>query len=1172
MVADANLSAIRIAYRYDLDSQIGHGGMGTVYRAWDSLEEEWVALKKVRYEPRTIVTSGTDESTESRIAIAREFQTLARLFHPNIITVLDYGFDSTNTPFFTMELLENAETFIQAANNLDLHGKIDLLIQVLQALSYLHRRTIIHRDLKPANVLVSNGRVKVMDFGLSVETFSESAKYHTDTLAGTAAYFSPEVLTEQLFSRESDFWAVGVMIYELMAQKHPFETKTIGAQILSIMTHTPDFSDELLRPLTAIVQRLLSKEPDQRYATADEIIRAVCDATAYPYPQETIAIRESFLGSAKFVGREDIFKQLTTAFKAAKHGRGSAWLIGGESGVGKSRVLDEMRVRSLVDGAYVLQGEARTERGAPYQMWHGILRRLCLLTELSPLDASILKSLVPDIGSLLNQDVPDAPEVDPQSAQQRLMVTIENIFRNQYAPIVLLLEDLQWADDSLEVLKRLNRIVSDRPLLVIGTFRNDELRNLPEILPDMSYLELERLENVAIGDLVESILGESGRKPEMIDFLHRETEGNVFFILEVMRYLSEEVNHLTEIVDVTLPQSAFSGGMRTVVQRRLEQIPQQSRSLLELAAIAGRALDLKLLAAISEQDNLEEWLKSVSSVLDLRDNQYLFTHDKLREGLLDALTADQNRSMHHQIATAMERIYPDNKAYYALLAFHWDKADDLSKAAHYSIQAGSQALTAGAYREATTILNRAMELVNQLDSSDIERAHIEFLLGQSYFSIGIFKDAVEHLYAALTLLGHEKPKSLAPSFIRGFGQHIWTRIKQDKLHRPAQSSDDAYKYGMMAHIAYRLNVLLLVLNQAPQGLYYLLKSLNWAELADHEAVDVLFISYSTLEIAFSGISRLSQAYQKRANDLLPAVRNTSAYPDTLLVLGVSTGCRGDKALSDQYLEECMESAAAIGNIKAWLNAQVTKLAYNFWHKETWQEFDNNLEDLRRANQQYNDNQMVESIIAWDLTMLAMRNDIPGALQLYKETIPRIEALSFTGTKYYYYGATILIHWKSGNIDKAMQDAESLLTIIEPMPGQPLMLYAVTALLEFYFVQWQIQPTENIAKLAHRALSTMKPYCNLYIHGRPILAFFTAWKLLLSDEVPRAYQELAKAIELSKQFEMPFFEALFLYYAGRYFYKDGEFAKHHSHAATEIFSKLGAQLYLETIETDTDLTE
>jgi serine/threonine protein kinase len=1098
---------------------------------------------------------------EFRIAIAREFQTLARLRHPNIISVLDYGFDTNNTPFFTMELLEEAKPFIEAAEDLDLNGKIDLLIQILQALAYLHRRTVIHRDLKPANVLVANGRVKVMDFGLSVETFSESAKYHTDTLAGTAAYFSPEALTEQLFSRESDFWAVGVMIYELMTKSHPFDTRTIGAQIMSIMTHTPDFNDELLRPLTLIVKRLLSKNPADRYGTADEIISTICQVSNYPYPQETIAIRESFLGSAKFVGREDIFNQLTTALQTAKMGKGSAWLIGGESGVGKSRLLEELRIRSLVDGAYVLQGEAKTEHGAPYQMWRGILRRLCLLSELSRLDASILKSLVPDIASLLNQDVEDAPEVDPQSAQQRLLMTIENIFRNQNQPIVLLLEDLQWADDSLEILKRINRIVSNHPLLVIGTFRDDEQPNLPMILADMNYLTLERLEDQAIGNLVVSILGENGKKPDLINFLIRETEGNIFFILEVMRYLSEGIEHLTDILKLDLPKSAFSGGMRTVVQRRLEQIPEQSLALLSMAAIAGRALDLNLLQTIAKKDNLEDWLRSVSSVLDVRDNQYIFSHDKLREGLLDKITAEQAPNMHRKIAETIEQIYPDNNAYSALLAFHWDKARDLVKAVHYSIQAGNQALTAGSYREATAIFNRTIELAKQLNFSDVERAHLEFLLGRSYLSTGIFREAADHLFTALALLGHQKPKRLTPShFLRGFAIHVWTRVKIDLLGRSQHDATEAYKYAMMAHIAYHLDVVLLVLNQAALGLFYLVKSLNWAEMAAQNANDVLFTAYSALASAFSNLGFLNRMYQRRADSLLPSVQNTAAYPDTLLALGVSVGYRGQKELSDEYLNKCLASAASIGNTKAWLNAKVTQVAYEFNHGEDWNAFATCLEELRIANRQHNDNQMIETIIACDLMIANLRGNNQIAHQLYQETRPTIEALSFTGTIYYYYGATIIMHWKAGNIEQAFHDAETLLTMIEPMPGQPLMLYPVTALLEFYFVQWQLQPSPTVEKLAQRALATMKPYSNLYEHGKPIFAFFTAWKLLLTQKQQKAYQQAEKALAINKHYHMPFYEGLFHHYLGQYFYKDATTSRIHRDAANSIFEKLGVNLY------------
>jgi serine/threonine protein kinase len=153
--------------RYQLIDLLGEGGMGAVYRALDRLTGETVALKHVAVSPGQLqFASRTDQ--DPALALAQEFEVLASLRHPHIIAVRDYGFDADHRPYFTMDLLENATTIIEAGHDRLVEFKINLIQQMLLALMYLHRRGIVHRDLKPGNALVKGGMVKVLDFGLSV--------------------------------------------------------------------------------------------------------------------------------------------------------------------------------------------------------------------------------------------------------------------------------------------------------------------------------------------------------------------------------------------------------------------------------------------------------------------------------------------------------------------------------------------------------------------------------------------------------------------------------------------------------------------------------------------------------------------------------------------------------------------------------------------------------------------------------------------------------------------------------------------------------------------------------------------------------------------------------------------------------------------------------------------
>jgi tetratricopeptide (TPR) repeat protein len=726
-----------IGKRYLLHDKLGQGGMGAVYHATDLLTGEDVALKRVFVPPAELRFDSFDDSSDSYLALAQEFRMMASLRHPNIASVLDYGFDDGRQPYFTMELLSNAQTLFRAAwkSNRD---KLNVLIQVLQALSYLHRRGIIHRDLKPGNVMVTGGQVKVLDFGLSVTR--EQISQGSDIIAGTVAYIAPEVFYGMPPSERSDLYAIGVIAYELFTGGRLFTADDTQALIDKVTHDIPDTRAIANQPVSGVVARLLSKDPADRYTDADKVIIALCEATNLPVPAETAAIRESFLQAARFVGREAELLQLTDTLAEAMQGHGSVWLVGGESGVGKTRLLDELRTQALIQGVLVMRGQNFSEGHNPYQMWRPALRWLSLLTELTDEEAGILKALVPDIETLLGREIPDAPTVNPLFAQERLLMMIETVFRRQKQPTLLILEDLHWAGSaSLALLGQLTRAVQELPLLIVGSYRDDERPGLAGLLPRAQVLKLSRLDERSIVELSEAMLGEHAHQPRLQEFLQRETEGNVFFLVEVVRSLAERAGQLGQIMDATLPRHVVAGGIKQVVHNRLQRVPVEDRPALQIAAVIGRQLDLRLLRQLTETKfDLDGWLTVLanSAVLEVRDGTWRFAHDKLRDGVLVDLPPDQSRELHRQVATAIETVYLYSPDHIAAAAYHWTKAGDRDKEAHYAALAGRQALNSGAYQEAISFLERALTIIAHEPSTDRKQAELKRQIGDAWLGLG----------------------------------------------------------------------------------------------------------------------------------------------------------------------------------------------------------------------------------------------------------------------------------------------------------------------------------------------------------------------------------------------------------------------------------------------------
>lgn len=761
-----------IGKRYQLLDKLGAGGMGVVYRATDRLTGQVVALKQViptNIDPNTAPTIYLGKESSFQMALAQEFRTLASLRHPNIISVLDYGFDQDRQPYFTMDLLENAVPIVDAASDKPLTQKVDLIVQTLQALTYLHRRAILHLDLKPANVMVTGSQVKVLDFGLS----SGRGEHREDTF-GTIAYIAPEMLDSERFGDlpfgdAADLYAVGIIAYEMLTGQHPYDLSDIGMLMYDVLNTNPDmkrlewaiseFAGELddaenaIPALVSIIQRLMHKDPVLRFQKADDVIDQLQAAIGCP-PGDSAAIRESFLQAAQFVGRSNELTLLTESLAQASEDKGSVWLVGGESGVGKSRLLDELRTVALVKGAMVLRGQTLREGGSPYQQWTDPLRRLVLATEVTDQEAAVLKSIVPDIETLLGHPIPDAPPLDARAAQRRLLNTVASAFGKSSQPILLILEDLHWAEN-LEILKMLVPWSASHPVMIVGSYRNDEQPDLPNRVPGIKHMALDRLNRDEIAALSVAMIGSAGQDESVVNLLQRETEGNVFFLVEVVRALAQEAGNLEGIKHIELPKQVFAGGMQAIIERRLERIPAWCWNLLKFAAVLGRDLDLNVLQSVDPKQDLSRWLLACgqAAVLEVQEDSWRFVHSKLRDGVLARIAPRDRRDLHYAAALAIERLYPNDPEHSVALAYHFENGEVHEEAVDYWRQAADNAAHIYANDQAMSYYRHAIMLAANNEIEPDILAHACEGLGDIHMWMGEYQEAIDSYDDGLTGAG-----------------------------------------------------------------------------------------------------------------------------------------------------------------------------------------------------------------------------------------------------------------------------------------------------------------------------------------------------------------------------------------------------------------------------------
>ena len=481
----------------------------------------------------------------------------------------------------------------------------------------------------------------------------------------------------------------------------------------------------LTEPLDRAIRKLLAPRPEDRYASAEEVIRELGAGGRCFVDLDTADTRESFLRSAEFVGRDAEVAALSGALANLRRGKGSAWVVGGESGVGKSRLIDEARTIALVGGVRVARGQAVIEASRPFYVWTSVLGTLCLDTVPTDDEASILRDVMPDIESLVGRPVAAAPPVAPQVARARVHGVIEALLNRQTHRQLVIQEDLHWAgSESIDLLGHVAELVDRLPILVV-TYRADERPELATALSGLRSIKLGRLDAASIVRLSESMLGPGGRRSAVVDYLQRETEGNVFFLIEVVRALAEQTGRLDEVSQADLRQGVLTGGIERIVGRRLERVPASGRALLKLAATAGRRIDPAVLARFEPASLVGDWLTACANaaVVISRDDGWWFAHDKLRERLLREIEPDERRAVHLRVAQAIEATYGSARDKVGVLAGHFQRAEVYDKAHHYFVCAGDDAAALNSPIEARQHFGAALEALARLPDTLTHRRH-----------------------------------------------------------------------------------------------------------------------------------------------------------------------------------------------------------------------------------------------------------------------------------------------------------------------------------------------------------------------------------------------------------------------------------------------------------------
>lgn len=512
--------------------------------------------------------------------------------------------------------------------------------------------------------------------------------------------------------------------------------------------------------VSAVLKDLVGTIPDVRF---DDMGRHLLKGFTGEWHLYQVAVEESpqlmFLDKTPFVGRETELAQLERILEQVMRGRGGVVLVGGEPGVGKTRLAEEVAMRAQQKGMVSFIGHCYEMEGAlPYSPFVEILEANA---ETIPADTfrEIMGDSAPELARFAPQIKKMFPDIAPPAdmpAEEDRRYTFNSISRYirraaAGAPIMLTLDDLHWGDDAtLLLLEHLALNLQDVPVLIIGTYRDVELavgrplaRTLELLVRQRAAqrLSLKRLTEEDVKNMLHRL---SGSPPPdlLVAAIYSETEGNAFFVEEVFRHLLEEGKLLdangTWHADLQLDELDVPEGVRLVIGRRLERLGPETSKVLAAAAVIGRVFDFDLLPEIADLADLdpldamdEAERAHLITPIKGRDARYSFVHELVRQTLLTDISLPRRQRLHLQIADAIEKKHAsDLDRHTSDLAHHLYQAGaaaDPSKTITYLISAGDNAHRTAASEEALRAYEDALNLVDD----DLQRAKLLFKIGRT---------------------------------------------------------------------------------------------------------------------------------------------------------------------------------------------------------------------------------------------------------------------------------------------------------------------------------------------------------------------------------------------------------------------------------------------------------
>ncbi|MGJ7498514.1 serine/threonine-protein kinase [Variovorax sp. RT4R15] len=757
--------------RFSILRQIGEGGMGVVFEAYDDLRRSVVAIKTLSW-----LDSG------SVYRLKNEFRSLADMNHPNLCRL--HELFSDEGWFFSMEFVdgERFNEWVRPDGRLDEQRLRAALKQLLQGVGAIHSAGMLHRDLKSSNVLVQkDGRVVILDFGLVVDWHASAARRPGVDVgfSGTPGYMAPEQTVSAANvapTTASDLYAIGSMLFIALTGRLPFEGPL--SDVLELKRHQAaprvhslcaDAPHDLANLCDALLQRDPAARPDAAQLQAALERADAPDAQGQVAPvvpgvlsgPAHAALTGMALRADILLGRESEMAALHAAHASMLAGRPVVMFVSGESGMGKSALLHAFLDQVRANGHSVaLEGRCYDRESVPFKAFDPVMDELS--SHLQGLTGEEAGDLMPREMYALARLFPVLERVDAVArAPRKVIPDLQELRLRAFAalsellgrmrdrrPLVIFVDDLQWTDsDSIVVFEYLLSQPEPTPFLWVATHRSEGAEDnalLQQILDIAAKSPRVECRSLHVGPLppavsvllAQRLLGSASAADSAS--IAAEGRGSPFFVGELVRQaLSARLTGAAPTA-LTLGQT---------VDRHVSLLPAKARDVLNVLAVAGRPMAAQL--AVDAADATHEALDALlferlvrTARVSAHSRVLECYHDKIRESVADALSPDALRRIHARLAEALS-VQEDSKPEH--LALHFHGAGDSQRASEYYEKAGDVFAAALAFEFASRQYRQCLDLIG---ADPARFRHVQVKLAAMLASMGNSREAAEVYRAA----------------------------------------------------------------------------------------------------------------------------------------------------------------------------------------------------------------------------------------------------------------------------------------------------------------------------------------------------------------------------------------------------------------------------------------